>query len=198
MSLRAGRTRRCSARCPHLALDGAAAAAAALGAREVVVAVGRGARSERAILAAALKERRDPLRWRLAVVPDGFVSGEETALLNALAGRAPKPTVKPPHPFERGLGWRADPRAERRDARATRLGRPIRLCLVPVARNGARAGNRARHPVGRRGAARRLRDRARLDDRRTGRPGAEASASRSARFSSAATSARGPGTVAWR
>lgn len=88
---------------PHLALDGAAAAAAAVGAHDVVVAVGRGARGERAILAAALKERSDPLRWRLAVVPDGFISGEETALLNALAGRAPKPTVKPPHPYERGL-----------------------------------------------------------------------------------------------
>jgi NADH:ubiquinone oxidoreductase subunit F (NADH-binding) len=89
---------------PHLALDGAAVAAAALGAHEVVVAVGRAARRERAILASALKERRDPLRWRLAVVPDGFVSGEETALLSALAGRAPKPAVKPPHPFEHGLG----------------------------------------------------------------------------------------------
>jgi len=54
---------------PHLALDGAAAAAAALGAHEVVVAVGRSARSERAILAAALKERRDLLRWRLASSP---------------------------------------------------------------------------------------------------------------------------------
>ena len=89
---------------PHLALDGAAAAAAALGAREVVVAVGRKARSERAILATAMNERRDPLRWRLAVVPNGFVSGEETALLTALTGRAPKPTLKPPHPFECGLG----------------------------------------------------------------------------------------------
>jgi NADH:ubiquinone oxidoreductase subunit F (NADH-binding) len=89
---------------PHLALDGAAASAAALGAHEVVVAVSRTARRERAILTAALKERHDSLRWRLAVVPDGFVSGEETALLNALAGRAPKPSLKPPHPFERGLG----------------------------------------------------------------------------------------------
>ena len=36
-------------------------------------------------------------------MPDGFVSGEETALLEALAGRPPKPTLKPPFPFERGL-----------------------------------------------------------------------------------------------
>ncbi len=89
---------------PHLALDGAAAAAAALGAREVVVAVSRQARGEWGVLTAALRERRDPVRWRLAAVPDGFVSGEETALLGALAGRDPKPAVKPPHPFQQGLG----------------------------------------------------------------------------------------------
>jgi NADH:ubiquinone oxidoreductase subunit F (NADH-binding) len=35
---------------------------------------------------------------------DGFVAGEETALLNALAGRPAKPSVKPPYPFESGLG----------------------------------------------------------------------------------------------
>ncbi len=89
---------------PHLALDGAAAAAAALGAREVVVAISREARSERSVVATALGERREHVRWRLASVPQGFVAGEETALLSALAGRAPKPSVKPPHPFERGLG----------------------------------------------------------------------------------------------
>ena len=35
--------------------------------------------------------------------PDGFVVGEETALINSLAGRPAKPTLKPPYPFERGL-----------------------------------------------------------------------------------------------
>lgn len=89
---------------PHLALDGAIAAATALGARDVVVAVSRDARVERDVLARALGERQDPVRWRLATVPAGFVSGEETALLNALDGRAPKPTLKPPYPFEHGLG----------------------------------------------------------------------------------------------
>lgn len=88
---------------PHLVLDGAAAAAGAIGAREIVIAVARGHRNERAALVAALKERRDKVRWSLTAVPDGFVVGEETALLNALSGKAPKPTVKPPYPFERGL-----------------------------------------------------------------------------------------------
>ena len=36
-------------------------------------------------------------------MPDRFVTGEETALLRAVAGRPAKPTLKPPFPFERGL-----------------------------------------------------------------------------------------------
>jgi NADH:ubiquinone oxidoreductase subunit F (NADH-binding) len=89
---------------PHLVLDGAAAAAAAVGAREVVVAVGAGARDVRANLAAALRERRDRVQWRLTGVADRFVAGEETALVAALDGRPGKPTSKPPYPFERGVG----------------------------------------------------------------------------------------------
>lgn len=88
---------------PHLVLDGAAAAASALGAREVIVAVARNAKAERAAVVAALKERRDAVSWSVASIDDGFVSGEETALLSALAGRPARPTLKPPYPFERGL-----------------------------------------------------------------------------------------------
>ena len=90
---------------PHLVLDGAAAAASALGARKVIVAVAeRGGAAERAILATALGERREKLDWQIAPIVDGFVSGEETALVNALNGKAGKPSVKPPYPFERGVG----------------------------------------------------------------------------------------------
>jgi NADH:ubiquinone oxidoreductase subunit F (NADH-binding) len=39
-------------------------------------------------------------------VPNRFVAGEETALLRALAGGSPKPTTKPPYPFERGFRGR--------------------------------------------------------------------------------------------
>ncbi|MCW2963156.1 MAG: hypothetical protein JWO17_408 [Actinomycetia bacterium] len=88
---------------PHLVLDGAAAAAAAIGAREIVVGLARGRSNERDALVAALKERRDRARWSVKAVTDGFVAGEETALLNALSGKEPKPTMKPPYPFERGL-----------------------------------------------------------------------------------------------
>jgi NADH:ubiquinone oxidoreductase subunit F (NADH-binding) len=85
-------------------LDGAAATAAALGARDIVVAVGRSARAEHDVVARALATRCDGVRWRLAAVPDGFVAGEETALLSTLGGRPAKPTLKPPYPSERGLG----------------------------------------------------------------------------------------------
>jgi NADH:ubiquinone oxidoreductase subunit F (NADH-binding) len=88
---------------PHLVLDGAAAVAAAIGAREVILVLGRRAKSEGAIVTAALRERRDPVEWQVAGIVDGFVAGEETAVLNALAGKPAKPTVKPPYPYERGL-----------------------------------------------------------------------------------------------
>ena len=90
---------------PHLVLDGAAAAANALGARTVIVALAeRGGAVERGVLAAAIDERREKLDWRIASIPDGFVAGEESALINALNGKAAKPSVKPPYPFERGVG----------------------------------------------------------------------------------------------
>jgi NADH:ubiquinone oxidoreductase subunit F (NADH-binding) len=37
------------------------------------------------------------------VVPPGFVSGEETALVNLLNGGPAKPTFTPPRPFQRGI-----------------------------------------------------------------------------------------------
>jgi NADH:ubiquinone oxidoreductase subunit F (NADH-binding) len=95
---------------PHLVLDGAALAAGAVGASEVVVAVGEGAVYERAALSQALAERSrrglDRVRLRVATVPEGFVVGEETALLSSLSGRPAKPTLVPPRPFERGLHGR--------------------------------------------------------------------------------------------
>jgi NADH:ubiquinone oxidoreductase subunit F (NADH-binding) len=88
---------------PHLVLDGAVAAATAIGAREIVVGLASGSGTERDVVVAALKERRDRVKWTLSAVAEGFVAGEETALLNALSGRAAKPSLKPPFPFERGL-----------------------------------------------------------------------------------------------
>jgi len=94
--------------CPHLVLDGAVAAAAALGARTAFVAVSEDARAEQSAVAQALAEReRGELDHGISVtvglVPPGFVSGEETAVVQAVSGRPAKPTARPPLPHERGV-----------------------------------------------------------------------------------------------
>jgi NADH:ubiquinone oxidoreductase subunit F (NADH-binding) len=92
---------------PHLVLDGAAAAAQALGAREAIVTVSRADRGGLDALSAAIAERRGldkRIRLRAVAVPDGFVAGEETALIQFLNRGVAKPTFTPPLPFERGVG----------------------------------------------------------------------------------------------
>jgi NADH:ubiquinone oxidoreductase subunit F (NADH-binding) len=89
---------------PHLVLDGAVVAARAVGAREAIVAVSRPAPELEAAIGERGRRRVDPVQLSVRRVPDRFVAGEETALLQALEGREPKPTLKPPFPFERGLG----------------------------------------------------------------------------------------------
>jgi NADH:ubiquinone oxidoreductase subunit F (NADH-binding) len=94
---------------PHLVLDGAAAAAAAVGARRIMVAVNRSAASAHASIAAAIAERaaaggREQIE--LFPVPDRFVAGEETALVQWLNGGPAKPAFVPPRPFERGVRGR--------------------------------------------------------------------------------------------
>src|SRR5439155_23142077 len=88
---------------PHLVLDGAVAAAEAVGAAEAIVAVSRADRA----LEAALRDRaRTSIRVRVAQVPERFVAGEESALVHFLNGGPAKPTMTPPRPFERGVGGR--------------------------------------------------------------------------------------------
>lgn len=89
---------------PHLVLDGMIAAATALDAREAIVAVSRDAPELE--LAVAERGRRERVRLEVRRVPGGFVTGEETALLNALMSGRPLPRSKPPYPFERGLDRR--------------------------------------------------------------------------------------------
>ena len=91
------------AHAPHLVIDGAAVAAAAVGADEAVIAVKpTDAHAWRAV-SRALAERRGGPRVSLAAVADGYVSGQETAVIAALNGRPPLPTTVPPRPFERGV-----------------------------------------------------------------------------------------------
>ncbi len=93
---------------PHLVLDGAAAAAMAVGAWEVLVCVEQAdpVACERA--SEAIEERLragvDLIKLSVVPTPPGYVAGEETALVSYLDGGPPKPTFKPPLPFERGVG----------------------------------------------------------------------------------------------
>jgi NADH:ubiquinone oxidoreductase subunit F (NADH-binding) len=97
------------ARAPHLVLDGALVAAAAVGAREVVVCVDRHTTNALAAMRRAIDERADSepasVPLRLVGVPSHYVSGEETALVQWLNGGEAKPTM-PPRPYQRGVGGR--------------------------------------------------------------------------------------------
>ena len=88
---------------PHLVLDGALAAAAAIGAAAIVVAIPEDATAARSALENALQERRAERQIRIADVPVAYLAGEESALIAYLNGRPLKPAVVPPRPFEQGL-----------------------------------------------------------------------------------------------
>jgi NADH:ubiquinone oxidoreductase subunit F (NADH-binding) len=93
---------------PHLALDGAVLAAQAVGADEVILCVHESIALEGP--EQALAERRalgdgEP-RIRLATVPDRYVAGQESALVNHLNGGPALPTFTPPMPFQQGVGRR--------------------------------------------------------------------------------------------
>jgi NADH:ubiquinone oxidoreductase subunit F (NADH-binding) len=94
-------------RLPHLALDGAVLAAGAVGASEVIVKVGTNAAGVVDALEGAISVRdRDPVRIRVATGPEGYVTGEESAVVHYLNDGAAKPTLIPPRPFERGYRGR--------------------------------------------------------------------------------------------
>jgi NADH:ubiquinone oxidoreductase subunit F (NADH-binding) len=94
-------------RLPHLVLDGAVLAADAVGAPEVIVQVGESAAGSLASLEAALVARpEDPVPISLAPAPQGYVAGEESAVIHYLNGGAPLPTFVPPRPFEKGYRGR--------------------------------------------------------------------------------------------
>ncbi|MDQ6818451.1 MAG: SLBB domain-containing protein [Actinomycetota bacterium] len=92
---------------PHLVLDGAVLAAVAVGAPEVVVKVGENARGSLRALDGAIAVRpEDPVRVRVVGAPEGYVTGEESAVVNYLNAGASLPTLVPPRPYERGYRGR--------------------------------------------------------------------------------------------
>jgi NADH:ubiquinone oxidoreductase subunit F (NADH-binding) len=93
-------------RCPHLVLDGALGAAAAVGANQIVIAIDRHARAAHVAMTAALASRADAIPIDIAATPAHYVAGEESALVHFLNGGEAKPTTVPPRPFERGFDRR--------------------------------------------------------------------------------------------
>ena len=95
---------------PHLILDGAELAATAVGAEEAIVCVCESAAGGGERIAAAIEERRahaaGSVGLRSSVVPAGYVSGQESALVNHLNGAPAIPTFAPPTPYQQGVGRR--------------------------------------------------------------------------------------------
>ncbi|WP_375480390.1 NADH-ubiquinone oxidoreductase-F iron-sulfur binding region domain-containing protein [uncultured Jatrophihabitans sp.] len=87
-------------RTPHLVLDGALATAAAIGAREVVVALHD--ETTAAAVRAAGAERADAARLSVRVTPGGFVAGEARALVRALDGGPALPPGRRTPPTDSG------------------------------------------------------------------------------------------------
>jgi NADH:ubiquinone oxidoreductase subunit F (NADH-binding) len=92
---------------PHLVLDGGVLAARAVGADEVILCVCETAgevndSARRAISERERSDRGGP-RIHLHGVPNRYVAGQETALVNLVNGGGALPTFTPPRPFERGV-----------------------------------------------------------------------------------------------
>jgi NADH:ubiquinone oxidoreductase subunit F (NADH-binding) len=92
-------------RLPHLVLDGAELAAATVGAEEVLIRVTETSVRVIESLERAIAERgsgKGSLRFEVVPGPAGYVTGEESAVVNFLNRGVAKPTFVPPRPFEKG------------------------------------------------------------------------------------------------
>ena len=89
---------------PQLVVDGALVAAQLVRSREVIFAVGRMHTAVRRELERALSERDEDVDVYLESVPDRFVAGEESALVNWLNGHDARPTIH--RPFQKGFDGR--------------------------------------------------------------------------------------------
>lgn len=78
---------------PHLVLDGAVAAARALGAREVHVVLPGERFRVQAAMRQACDERDDRVRIRVHTTTHGFVSGQSRAVIELMSGRANLPVT---------------------------------------------------------------------------------------------------------
>jgi len=87
---------------PHLVLDGVLRVARAVGVERVFVYVSDYASTSSVCW--ALDELAGPdIPIEVFAVEPGYVAGEETAAVRAIEGGPPKPTAKPPRPYEEGI-----------------------------------------------------------------------------------------------
>jgi len=95
---------------PHLVLDGGMLAARAVGADEVILCIDESAGPAFPSAVHAIRERQHTsghsLKMRVESIPSGYVSGQESAVVNYLNGGPAKPTFTPPLPFQRGVRQR--------------------------------------------------------------------------------------------
>ena len=147
-------------RSPYLVLSGAALAAEAIGAEEIIVGVAGNELANRSLEAAIAAEPGLRYLVRIVEVPDRFISGESGALIRGINGKSPsRRAVRRSRP--KRCVRPANPAVQRRDLRAARRARPARRAL----RVGRHAGGTRHRPAqrerlrrpprGRRGAHRR-------------------------------------------
>jgi NADH:ubiquinone oxidoreductase subunit F (NADH-binding) len=94
---------------PHLVLDGLQLAAEAVGAQSAYLYLHPSSDvidSVRQALDARRRARVDAISASIVESPQGFVVGEESAVVAAVSGGAALPTSKPPMVFERGVRGR--------------------------------------------------------------------------------------------
>jgi NADH:ubiquinone oxidoreductase subunit F (NADH-binding) len=91
---------------PHLVLDGAALAAEAVGADEIVVYIGEEHETAVEAMARAMIERRAFIRrpMRLVKAPIGYVAGEASAAVHYVNAADARPTTTPPRMSQQGIG----------------------------------------------------------------------------------------------
>jgi NADH:ubiquinone oxidoreductase subunit F (NADH-binding) len=92
---------------PHLVIDGGVLAARSVGADELILCIDESAGDAQQSVQRALREREcsgaDALKIGVQIVPTGYVSSQESALVNLCNGGPAKPTLTPPMPFQRGV-----------------------------------------------------------------------------------------------
>lgn len=96
-------------RYPHTVLEGALILARGVQASDVIVAINQAAPECTEQLRAAIQIATDAgidfegIAVKIVDVPDTYIVGEETALLEVIEGRAALPRQKPPFPIEKGV-----------------------------------------------------------------------------------------------